>query len=83
MKLKWIRGGRCASCGRRWRLRRLYELHRERPDPVSPAPDKGPPWPRADDVTRFDLIRRHPYLPDGIELEGGNIWYPERGGRSS
>ena len=58
----WMRGGRCPSCGRGWRLRRLYPQRPERPAPVRPAPAEAPPWPRPDDVTRFDLIRHHPYL---------------------
>ena len=58
----WIRGGRCLSCGRRWRFRRLYPQRPERPAPVAPAPNEAPTWPRADDATRFDLIRHHPYL---------------------
>jgi hypothetical protein len=67
----WMRGGRCMSCGRRWRLRRLSRPLA--PERYGPAPaveawaetwrtGQSPAFPGPDDDTRFDLIRHHPYL---------------------
>jgi hypothetical protein len=62
---RWIRGGRCLSCGRRWRLRRLQRSANAEtaaaPDPA-PVARTGPTDLDPNEVTRFDLIRHHPYL---------------------
>lgn len=66
MKRIWVRGGRCLSCGRRWQLRRVAKAASAEIalEPIQVrAPWTAAPEPKPDDLTRFDLIRHHPYLP--------------------